>query len=97
MEPSGLQHGLEDVLIILETVHQTVPDVASANQPVYLAPPPPGQPADPAVAPAPQSSGTEADKLRETYKSLGEQQNHTFGVGAPGSPVSEVSSGSTTR
>jgi rod shape-determining protein MreC len=95
LQPSGMQHGLEDVLIILESVHQTIPDTPPTNQPVYLAPPPPQQapatvitdPNNPAPAPATtnQPTGTEADKLRSIYKSAGEQQNHTFGSGPPGS------------
>ena len=95
LEPSGLQHGVEDVLIILESVHQTIPDTPPTTQPVYLAPPPPQQSGAPPVAnpanPAPatgagaaQPSGTEADKLRLIYKSVGEAQNHTYGAGAPG-------------
>ena len=42
LEPSGLQHGLlEDVLILIQAVHQEVPDTPQANQPVYIAPAPP--------------------------------------------------------
>lgn len=96
VEPSGLQHGLDDVLIILETVHQAIPETPPANQPVYLAPPPPAtQPApaapdssNPGAQPTPSTGlpnkGTEADKLRDIYKSVGDAQNHTFGVGGPG-------------
>ena len=96
VEPSGMQHGLEDVLIILESVHQAIPDAPPRNQPVYIAPPPPqppgaraggGDPANPAAPPAtrPRSRpGTEADKLRSVYKSVGDAQKHKFGEGAPG-------------
>jgi rod shape-determining protein MreC len=86
VEPSGLQHGLEDVLIIVEGVHQDLPDAPPGNQPVYIAPAPPA-PAE-AAAPAeahPGPAGTEADKLRMQYKAIGQAQNHTFGEGAPGS------------
>ena len=80
LEPSFLQRGLEDVLIITEGVHQAIPDQAVANQPVYIAPPPPG--ADqPSAQPTP---GTEADKLRAEYKAMGEAQKHTYGEGPPG-------------
>jgi rod shape-determining protein MreC len=90
VEPSGVQHGVQDVLIILESVHQAIPDAPPANQPVYISPAPPA-----AAAPAPSQTaadgtaapppGTEADKLREIYKSAGEAQNHTYGTGLPGS------------
>jgi rod shape-determining protein MreC len=98
VEPSGMQHGLEDVLIILESVHQEIPDAPPANQPVYLAPALPQQSPSPAAtdpanpgapsstnAQPPAGSGTEADKLRSIYKSVGDAQKHTFGEGPPGS------------
>jgi rod shape-determining protein MreC len=97
VEPSGIQHGLEDVLIILESVHQAIPDVLPVNQPVYIAPPPPEQAAPPPAATDPANpgaqpvtkggkpTGTEADKLRSIYKSVGDAQKHNFGEGAPGS------------
>jgi rod shape-determining protein MreC len=94
VEPSGVQRGVEDVLIILESVHQLIPDTPPAHQPVYIAPAPPASaPATPEAGAATQpagaqpspAAGTEADKLRQVYKSVGDAQNHTFGVGAPGS------------
>ena len=87
VEPSGLQHGLEDVLILLESVHQDIPDTPPVNQPVYIAPPPPGAATAEGAPPAdatPNAVGTEADKLRATYKAVGDAQNHVFGAGAPG-------------
>jgi rod shape-determining protein MreC len=80
LEPSGLQRGLEDVLILIEGVHQAIPDQPVANQPVYIAPPLPASD-QAAVQPL---AGTEADKLRATYKSVGDAQKHTFGEGPPG-------------
>jgi len=92
VEPSGLQHGLEDVLIILEAVHQPIPQAPPVNQPVYLAPAPPQTaPADVAAdgsaPPAGQStapSGTAADKIRAIYQQVGEAQGHNYGSGPPG-------------
>ena len=93
VEPSGLQHGLEDMLIILSGVHQEIPDTPPGNQPVYIAPAPPdatktspaadtgGAPEDAAGAAAP---ATEADRLRTHYKALGDAQNHVFGENLPG-------------
>lgn len=86
--PAGLQRGLEEVLIILEGVHQPIPEPQLAGSEVQLLPPPPtDQPqAAGAGAPAePASPGTEADRLRERYKQIGEAQNHKFGEGLPGS------------
>jgi len=88
LDPSGVKHGVEDLLIILQGVHQNIPEVPPANQPVYLTPQVPataegsgeaGQ--QPAAAPA---VGTDADKVRGFYKAVGEVENHTYGVGAPG-------------
>ena len=88
VEPAGIQHGVEDVLILLEGVHQEIPKTPPANQPVYVAPPVPGstegQPAaaQPGASPA---GATEADRLRQVYKSAGDAQGHHFGEGGPGS------------
>jgi rod shape-determining protein MreC len=88
VEPSGLQQGLEAVLIVLEGVHQTIPEAAPANAPVYLGTPPPpgegeavGQPAGPA--------GTDADRLLHKYQKIGEDQNVKFGEGGVGSKVAD--------
>jgi rod shape-determining protein MreC len=93
VEPSGLQHGLEDMLIILSGVHQEIPDTPPGNQPVYIAPAPPDATkttgaADASGAPAAASGATapatEADRLRAHYKALGDAQNHVFGENLPG-------------
>lgn len=91
VEPTGLEHGLDDVLIVVGGVHQEIPPAPPANQPVYIAPQPPAdakaqssEGEAPAGGPNP-AGGTEADKLRSAYKSVGDAQNHTFGEGLPGS------------
>lgn len=95
IEPTGLQHGLNDVLIIVQGVHQEIPAAPTTNQPIYIGPLPPaqGQKGSPQTAGGdtaastgtPPAPGTAADKLREAYKAVGEAQNHTFGEGLPGS------------
>jgi rod shape-determining protein MreC len=90
LEPSGLQRGLEDVLILVEGVHMEVPDAPPANQPVYIgppAPPPAGAVgASGEVQPPPVTGpGTAADSLKSQYKAAGDAQGHTFGVGEVGS------------
>jgi rod shape-determining protein MreC len=101
VEPSGLQRGVEDVLIVMAGVHQEIPDAPAVNQPVYIGAPPPattgvsgttgstgstGSPASTGVSGvvALAPGGTEADKLRQQYKAIGEAQNHKFGEGEPG-------------
>ena len=83
VEPSGMQHGTpEDVLILIQGVHQEIPDAPQANQPIYIAPPPPNAPARITSAPTGPAAppGTEADKLRAIYQSVGEAQNYTYGA-----------------
>jgi rod shape-determining protein MreC len=82
VEPSGMQRGLEDVLILIEGVHQAIPDEPIAAQPIYIAPPVPA--ADLQASAAQVASGTDADKLRSQYKIIGNAQNHKFGEGGVG-------------
>jgi rod shape-determining protein MreC len=78
-EPSGLRRGVpEDVLIILEGVHQDVPEAPPSNQTVYINPSPPaaGQPEEGAP---PAAVGTEADRVRAQAQAISESQGHPFG------------------
>jgi len=87
VDPSGLQHGLEDVLIITQGVHQDIPPIPVADQPVYIAPPPPDESKPAASAPAGTPAPvTDADKLRLEYQAAGEAQKHKFGSGESGPP-----------
>ncbi len=82
--PSGLQGGLEEVLIVLEGVHQQIPESGRPNPGMYLLPPPPEEPNAPGLARA-GGAATDADRLRERYQAIGAAQGHKFGEGAPGS------------
>jgi len=90
VEPAGLKRGLEDVLILTEDVHQEIPDTPVSNQPIYIAPPPPNS-AAPVTDLPPGTAGTEADRLRTLYKSVGEAQHHTYGEGELGSRAPDFS------
>jgi rod shape-determining protein MreC len=89
IEPSGLQHGLDEVLILTEGVHQAIPDAPLAvNEPVHMTPPPP--PSSSAAGGLPDDSNkggvqTDADRVRERYKQIGDAQHHVFGEGTMGS------------
>ncbi len=100
LAPAGLQAGLEEVLVVAEGVHQPVPEPALAKKDVYIQPPPADQPQaaagaqQQAGAPGAGTPGgsrpaantaTDADRLREKYKQLGDSQGHVFGTGLPGS------------
>jgi hypothetical protein len=79
------------VLIVLQGVHQEIPDLKTASQAVYVGPPPPASPSDTQPASAQDGSNTapalatDADKIREHYKDLGDAQGHKFGENPPGS------------
>lgn len=94
VEPSGLAGGIEEVLIVLAAVHQQIPELKTSTSPVYLAPSLPAAPAEPSGAAATGANppvaakttlATDADRLREHYKEVGDAQNHKFGEGLPGS------------
>lgn len=84
VEPSGLSRGLGEVLVVLEGVHQPLPGEAErlASE-LYLLPAPAPRPAGEPLAG--EALVTDADRLREHYRRLGEAQGHVFGEGAPGS------------
>jgi hypothetical protein len=73
------------VLIVLEGVHQAIPEVPPANSPMYLGTPPPHIQDEQQAAQPSGPAGTDADKLLQKYRQIGAAENHTFGVGLPGS------------
>ncbi len=81
VEPSGTESAPEEVLVILDPVHQALPDAPSTETPEFLAPD-----VDPAdhTQPIGGVGLTAADKLRDQYKKIGDAQNHVFGEGNPG-------------
>ncbi len=125
VEPAAMQRGLDEVLIVLEAVHQTVPPVATeAIPPLAPAPEktleelpevsmgetsatppaegaaganaagvPPGSnatgtatPAQTHTPPARSPLATDADRLLDRYRRIGQSQNHPFGGGSVGTP-----------
>jgi len=82
--PSGMQGGVEEVLIVLEGVHQQIPDGEVASQGYKIMQPPSDSDAGGTIDPQ-GSLVTDADKLKSQYKQAGQEQNHTFGEGLPGS------------
>jgi len=80
IEPGGLQNGLEEVLIVVDGVHRALPEIPSDPQPVHLLDPPPAEPG----AEAPVQAGprlTDADRLMDRYRKIGEAQKHVYGRG----------------
>lgn len=79
--PSGLQNGLDDVLIVIDGVHGSIPPVAAPDEPVHLLQPP--APEDPVpTADLPAQGGThltDLDRVTEKYRAIGQAQHHIFG------------------
>lgn len=75
--PAGLGDGLEEVLVVVEGVHAEIPEIAAAEQPVHLQEPPP---AAPEIAPLRDGSpATDADRLVDRYRRIGEIEKHEYG------------------
>jgi rod shape-determining protein MreC len=85
--PSGIQNGLEEVLIVVEGAHAAIPDTPAGDQPIHLLAPPPAEP-DPVATKAATPGGlaTDADRLVEWYRKVGQAQKHTFGERGNGPP-----------
>lgn len=90
VEPSALRGGgIEEMLIVLDGVHDLIPEYQAKPEPgISILPAPPGEGAtQPAPSAASEQSGqlqqTDADKVREKYKRIGESQNFEFGA-SPG-------------
>jgi rod shape-determining protein MreC len=82
LTPSGMQGGVEEVLIMLQGEHLQIPDSESAT-PGYKILTAPTESAGEVPQPTGQSSvlTTDADRLREQYKQSGEAQHRGFGEG----------------
>jgi rod shape-determining protein MreC len=85
VSPSGFQNGLEEVLIVLEGVHQPIPEAEMASPGINLIPAPPQAEGGDAPTQAPSVVTTDADRLKEQYRQAADAQHHTFGEGLPGS------------
>lgn len=84
-DPLGLQNGAEEVLIVVQGVHQEIPELAAPAPSVYIGPDVPADSSAPSSLEGRQPLLTDADRLREKYRAVGEAQNHKFGEGLPGS------------
>lgn len=85
---SGFKNGLEEVLIIVEGVHAPIPNAPVTDQTVHLLPPPPTDGASvPVIQPSETGPiSTDADRVKDRYRKLGEQQNHVYGERSNGAP-----------
>jgi rod shape-determining protein MreC len=88
LSPSGLQNGLEDVLVILEGDHMPIPEVPVPNQTVFLQPLPraDGDTESQSSARSPGGAQTDLDREVEHTRRIGEEQKHVFGERGRGAP-----------
>jgi rod shape-determining protein MreC len=90
---SGAPGGVDEVLVVLQGVHQQIPDVPVLQQAAVKMLPPP--PADSGAKTAPTSKPqTEADKIVEKYDALGKEQGHVYGAVGSGIPNFNIKPGS---
>jgi rod shape-determining protein MreC len=79
LAPSGFASGLEEVLVVLEGVHQVLPGMKPENVPYHILPSPPQEAEPPFSSALTESQRTEADRLKENIQRLGEAQGVRFG------------------
>jgi rod shape-determining protein MreC len=92
---SGAPGGVEEVLVVLQGVHQPIPVGTVAEDAATKAlPPPPAEPGNDSKQP--KMTQTEADKVVQKYQQIGKDQNHVYGGLASGLPNFNAKPGSTT-
>jgi len=84
VQPTAVESAPEEVLVIVDPVHQEIPEAPASDAPVFLAPD--VKPDSTAGAEPGAPTRTTADQMLEQYKKIGAAQNHQFGEGGPGTP-----------
>lgn len=89
---SGSPAGVDEVLVVLQGVHQAIPTapVVEESAATMLPPPPPDGSGGDIPAAKPQ---TEADKIVQKYDALGKAQGHTYGAYGSNLPNFNVKAG----
>jgi rod shape-determining protein MreC len=107
LTPSGLERGLEEVLIVMDGVHQLLPPEEPSDVPAVtpsgensqlLPAPDAGQAPTMAEAPTP-TVRTDADRVLDRYRKIGQDQGHQFGSGGVpnfNAPIRNTSTAATT-
>jgi rod shape-determining protein MreC len=76
---SGSPGGAEEVLVVLDGVHQPIPTGAVPEEKIAKPLPPPPDDKENGGA-LPGTGQTEADKLKQRYQKLGKEQDHVYGA-----------------
>ncbi|MGH9664824.1 MAG: rod shape-determining protein MreC [Bryobacteraceae bacterium] len=79
--PSGIQNGLEEVLIVLNGVHQAIPEASTGAPAIHLLAPPPASAAGQTAGTSGAALSTDADRLVDRYRRIGEAEHHPYGEG----------------
>jgi rod shape-determining protein MreC len=93
LQPFALKEGVEELLVVLDGVHGEIPEAGTPSSPeIKVLPAPPTEPGTvvpaPGVSPITAAPGaeqakpalsTEADRVLERYRRVGEAQGHVFG------------------
>lgn len=91
---SGAPGGVEEVLVVLQGVHQAIPNTPVEEETAASMPPPPpdDETGKPEVKPQ-----TQADKIVQHYQELGKDQNHVYGGVGSNLPNFNVKPGAATQ
>ncbi len=79
LTPSGLNSGVEEVLVVVEGVHASIPEAASPAQAVHMQDPPPVSPGEEVTPLQTGAPATDADRLLDRYRKIGEIEKHEYG------------------
>jgi rod shape-determining protein MreC len=91
--PSGIQGGMDEVLVVTEGMHQPVPEQVIAAAPTKILPRPDDQTNTGKSQTSTAPLSTEADEIRQKYKQVEEQQKLQFGTGLTPPDFSKMQTG----
>lgn len=77
---SGAPGGVDEVLVVLKGIHQSIPAAPPPEEDTAAVTLPPPAPESTDKAAQPVKPQTEADKILEKYDALGKEQNHVYGA-----------------
>jgi len=103
LDPSGLMRGLEEVLVVLEGIHLAIPEgVLPPEGPIFVMPAVPTDVTKTSLQNPTAPDGnpvlaTDADRLREKIRRIGELQGVHFGTAGPRLPNFNMDPAQVTR